>query len=137
MPSQKADLPAKCPRCNLHMIVPLKKDSQTAKDWSLHIKNCSGGVFGPLMLKAQKKIRSFMNTQHESAKEKLYDEWNRIDDEWKNLMIVCAECFRFVFPANQKVRPCPHCKCMMEWANELVKNDLRFSFLREKKLKSR
>lgn len=87
---------------------------------------------GPLMTRAYKKILGFSRANVVNAnRNKFADEWNRNDDYWRGCMIVCPECYSFKFPADEKVRPCPHCKCMMGWAKDLVENDHRFNFAKE------
>ncbi len=87
---------------------------------------------GPLMTRAYQKILNFSRASVVNANRKKFtDEWNRIDDYWKDAMIVCPECYSFKIPADEKVRPCPHCKCLMEWAKDLVESDPRFNFVKE------
>ena len=126
---------AKCPDCKLPMIVPLKKESLTARDWGAHTSHCplkSIKSRGLLMTKAYQKVLGFSRTIAANVNRKKFaEEWGRIDNYWKELMIVCPECFSFEIPTDKKVRPCPDCKCMMEWAKELVENDPRFNFAKE------
>lgn len=133
---------AKCPHCPA--LLPIWSD-KLQSEYLEHVRNCkldfkllaNGGIKGnqhrgPLMTRAYKKILGFNHANVVNTNRKKFaEEWNRIDDFWKEGMIVCPGCFSFKIPADEKVRPCPDCKCMMEWAKELVEVDPRFNFAKE------
>ncbi len=131
-----------CPFCEVPVI--FRKYS----DFSTHLESCplldsqqelltnkevrGSQQRGPLMTRAYQKILGFRHANVVNANRKKFaEEWKRTDDFWKEEMIVCPECFSFKIPADEKIWPCPDCKCMMEWAKELIEIDPRFNFVRE------
>lgn len=85
---------------------------------------------GTLMTRVCRKILGLNRPNVRANSNKFADEWNRNDEYWRGCMIVCPECYRFEYPADERLHLCS-CGSMMGWARELVEHDHRFNFAKE------